>query len=517
MLDKSIPETRKSFHISVITSRSFWIFSLFWCWEAVLLYVPSIHNDGIGTLLLWNTSNFVWLVVCIILALFHDRFQRFIGSQNFNILLIILLELGTLAIIIVSFYFEGPLAAWQYVMSITGGIIVSIGILLMDILLIKILVNYQSETNRNSIILGSMASHLLLYLLVDNLPPALIMGCVLVLPLFVGSLIRSNNKIHKPAPTSHDLKKIPGKEAVNRAGFPLPIRYLISFFLLSSSINFIRNVILAQIAQTESSLSLSNSSVISLTLSIFLAAAVIEFVFRKRNTKSLVPLIVTVLITLAIFCNQLFDEYQEITLALTFVGFFLYVTIFYNTAGNYGALDKNNAIKIAIAVLASNSLGLTTGSALWSTIGSFMVDFTPIASLVLSYMIFIAGMLLFFSGQMKTTFNDSIPSRQGADSPGNPGNMESLERYQNTIEHQASLSLFLERNCELIADCRSLTQREKETLQLLARRKNYLQIASSMQISANTAKSHIRHIYQKLGIHSAEELFALLEDIDQQG
>lgn len=516
-MDKSIPAIQNPFHIGVVTSRIFWIFSLFWCWEAVLLYVPSIHNDGIGTSLLWNTSNYVWLVVCMFLALFHERTQRFIGTRSFDILLIILLELGTLAIIIVSYFFEGQLTVWQHVMSITGGIIVSIGILLMDILLVKFLINYQSETHRNSIIIGSMASHLLLYLLVDNLPPALILVCVLVLPLFVGVLIWPNKSIHRASTINPDHKQITRELKLEKESFPLPIKYLVAFFLLSFSINFIRNAILAQIAQTESALSFSNSSVISLTLSIFLLAAVIEFVFRKRHANTLVPLIVTILIALAIFFNQLFEDFQEITLALTFTGFFLYVTIFYGTAAKYASADKNNVVKIAIAVLASNSLGLSTGSAVWGIIGSSMVDIAPIVSLVLSYIIFIAGMLLFFSSQIKGTLAGFSSLKPGSDFQMNPGNIENSDVNQNTIVRQPSLTLFLERNCDLIADCRTLTQREREALQLLARRKNYLQIANAMKISANTAKSHIRHIYQKLGIHSAEELFALLEDIDQQG
>ena len=36
-------------------------------------------------------------------------------------------------------------------------------------------------------------------------------------------------------------------------------------------------------------------------------------------------------------------------------------------------------------------------------------------------------------------------------------------------------------------------------------------IAESLCISENTVGSHVRHIYQKLDIHSREELFALID------
>ena len=36
-------------------------------------------------------------------------------------------------------------------------------------------------------------------------------------------------------------------------------------------------------------------------------------------------------------------------------------------------------------------------------------------------------------------------------------------------------------------------------------------IADEMSVSTNTAKSHTRHVYQKLGVHSSEELFDMVE------
>lgn len=57
----------------------------------------------------------------------------------------------------------------------------------------------------------------------------------------------------------------------------------------------------------------------------------------------------------------------------------------------------------------------------------------------------------------------------------------------------------------------NLGNREHEVLELLLRQKTASEIATEMTIANGTAKSHIRHVYKKLGVHSREELFELFE------
>lgn len=62
-----------------------------------------------------------------------------------------------------------------------------------------------------------------------------------------------------------------------------------------------------------------------------------------------------------------------------------------------------------------------------------------------------------------------------------------------------------------ISEQRNLGNREQEVLGLLLRQKTASEIATEMTIANGTAKSHIRHVYKKLGVHSREELFELFE------
>ena len=47
-----------------------------------------------------------------------------------------------------------------------------------------------------------------------------------------------------------------------------------------------------------------------------------------------------------------------------------------------------------------------------------------------------------------------------------------------------------------------LSEREKEVLKMLCEGENYKTIAAALYVSANTVKAHIKHIYEKLQVHT---------------
>lgn len=57
-----------------------------------------------------------------------------------------------------------------------------------------------------------------------------------------------------------------------------------------------------------------------------------------------------------------------------------------------------------------------------------------------------------------------------------------------------------------IATEHGLTEREIEILQLLLEGRSVPYIKETLYISSNTAKTHVRHIYQKMGVHNRQEL-----------
>lgn len=67
-----------------------------------------------------------------------------------------------------------------------------------------------------------------------------------------------------------------------------------------------------------------------------------------------------------------------------------------------------------------------------------------------------------------------------------------------------------ERVLEALAQARQLTPREIEVFRLLSLGRDIATIENDLCISRNTAKMHIRHVYQKLEVHSKQELIDLV-------
>lgn len=68
----------------------------------------------------------------------------------------------------------------------------------------------------------------------------------------------------------------------------------------------------------------------------------------------------------------------------------------------------------------------------------------------------------------------------------------------------------LEHRCAEVAERGRLTPREVEVMELLAQGKSLSGVASELIIAGGTAKAHTRHIYEKLGINTRQELLDLL-------
>ena len=70
----------------------------------------------------------------------------------------------------------------------------------------------------------------------------------------------------------------------------------------------------------------------------------------------------------------------------------------------------------------------------------------------------------------------------------------------------------LDERCALVAHRFQLTPREAEVLALLARGRTSPIIQEKLVVSQNTVRTHVRHIYAKLGVHSQQELINLVDD-----
>lgn len=64
--------------------------------------------------------------------------------------------------------------------------------------------------------------------------------------------------------------------------------------------------------------------------------------------------------------------------------------------------------------------------------------------------------------------------------------------------------------CSQAARVYSLTQREQEILELMAQVLTINEMAETTHVSYGTAKTHVNHIYRKMGVHAREEALELV-------
>ncbi len=69
----------------------------------------------------------------------------------------------------------------------------------------------------------------------------------------------------------------------------------------------------------------------------------------------------------------------------------------------------------------------------------------------------------------------------------------------------------VEAHCAQIAERCNLTSREAEILSYLAHGRSATYVAKELYISTETVKAHVKHIYEKLGVHSRNDLLNLVQ------
>ncbi|WP_278853955.1 helix-turn-helix domain-containing protein [Gordonibacter pamelaeae] len=148
------------------------------------------------------------------------------------------------------------------------------------------------------------------------------------------------------------------------------------------------------------------------------------------------------------------------------------------------------------------SLGVVIGAMLGSFIGLILFfwqgqaqvsSILPPAFVVfLLFCVFVTTMYLMNASNLKTRWGMTAID-------------DSDEKAGMTFEH----------SCLIVAEQWHLTKRESEIVMLLARGKDKQAIAEKLFISEGTVKVHARNIYQKLGIHSKQELIRLVESTEE--
>lgn len=80
-----------------------------------------------------------------------------------------------------------------------------------------------------------------------------------------------------------------------------------------------------------------------------------------------------------------------------------------------------------------------------------------------------------------------------------------------SVDTLSGETISLQERCEELGRMHGLTEREQEVLEYLARGRDVPFIQEELVVSYNTVKTHVSHIYAKLGVHSRQELIDFVE------
>lgn len=155
--------------------------------------------------------------------------------------------------------------------------------------------------------------------------------------------------------------------------------------------------------------------------------------------------------------------------------------------------NKINAIPVLAWGASIETFSMLVGSLAGGAIlDRFAADHTAISLLSIAIVLIILGSILFTIRSF--SFSRTIESVE-------PETSLSLATQSSTWEERAAH----------IGKQAALTPREQEVFALLARGRNSPFIQKELFITNNTVKAHVKHIYQKLGVSSHQELIDLVD------
>ena len=147
--------------------------------------------------------------------------------------------------------------------------------------------------------------------------------------------------------------------------------------------------------------------------------------------------------------------------------------------------DRNVVIGVGWAVYAASFAAGSVHSS-WFSLGSFGIAFTT---------------LLMFALAMVGTFFLEVRDQDTkwifAELSG--------ERVSAPQDHRS-----IDERCDAIGAERGLTPRELEVMKMLCKGRTKSYIAETLYLTENTVRSHTKHIYTKLDVHSKQELMDLV-------
>ena len=174
------------------------------------------------------------------------------------------------------------------------------------------------------------------------------------------------------------------------------------------------------------------------------------------------------------------------------------------------ALQAGGRMAVALGMLGGLVLG---------TVASSFSAVSPLVPDVVAVEFAFALVAYALVGLRRFSFEDALSGGEGAlpgsvpgpaPAVGAPGTGSLAAASEAALPGDGTRAA-IERSCGALARKGGLTGRETEILAMLARGRSAPFIAQELVISPNTVKTHVKHIYAKLGAHSQQEIIDLVD------
>lgn len=197
----------------------------------------------------------------------------------------------------------------------------------------------------------------------------------------------------------------------------------------------------------------------------------------------------------------------------------LFDVLMYCFIAAVGARNKLGAVSVSASFLATQWLGIGIGAPVAQFVNEISTSNATVAAWITMAITF-AFVAYNYVGMRNYSFAETIEGITPAHTESLMKNASGEEAAAQLAEEaepaeglqQKSDDTAFETACAAVAEKHRLTARETEVFELLARGRTSPVIQEKLVLSHNTVKTHVRHIYAKLDVHSQQELINMVEE-----
>ncbi len=289
-------------------------------------------------------------------------------------------------------------------------------------------------------------------------------------------------------------------------------------------------------------------------VSIFLFNAACGFVFASERgplfmpniTLAFIPVLIFFFLAVVMRKNLSAEAFYTTSVLLVFAGFLLaplglvgdnslasmsssillsagsdcFNILMYFLIAAVGARNVLGALSTSASAIAASWLGIACGALISqgvTALGTFDQQLTLVVLMLITFVFMTYNFIVMRTFSFDETIRGvrSVP-HQIAQRASHVNGEEDVTEKANESGHMApddgdQGDVKFAHACEALQERYALTQREYDVLCLLARGRTSTIIQEKLVLSHNTVKTHVRHIYTKLGIHSQQELIDMVE------